>query len=34
MLVEAAEHFVEGNIGSSQFSRMVNEVLQNRDAQD
>ncbi len=32
MLVEAAEHFVEGNVGSYQFNGMVKELLQNREA--
>ncbi|MBN7825130.1 hypothetical protein [Bowmanella dokdonensis] len=29
MLVEAAEHFVEGNIGSYQFNGMVKELFEN-----
>ena len=33
MLVEAAEHFVEGNVGSSQFNGMVKELFRNRESQ-
>lgn len=33
MLVEAAEHFVEGNVGSSQFNGMVKELFQDRKSQ-
>ncbi len=32
MLVEAAEHFVEGNVGSSQFNGMVKELFRNRES--
>jgi hypothetical protein len=32
MLVEAAEHFVQGNVGSYQFNGMVKELLQKREA--
>lgn len=30
MLVEAAENFVEGEVGSHQFNGMVRELLHNR----
>lgn len=30
MLVEAAEHFVDGNVGSSQCTSMVTTFLQDR----
>lgn len=33
MLVEAAEYFVAGDVGSSQFSGMVKDLLQNKDSQ-
>ena len=32
MLVEAAEHFVEGKVGSYQFNGMVKELLRDREA--
>lgn len=31
MLVEAAEYFVAGDVGSSQFNGMVRELLQNKE---
>ncbi len=31
MLVEAAEHFVEGSVGSYQFNGMVKELLRESD---
>lgn len=31
MLVEAAEYFAEGSIGSSMFNSMVKDLLQNRE---
>lgn len=34
MLVEAAELFVEGNVGNSQFNGMVKELFQHRDASE
>lgn len=34
MLVEAAEHHVNGSIGSSMFSSMVKDLLLNREAQE
>lgn len=34
MLVEAAEYFVDGSIGSSMFNNMVKDVLQNREGQE
>ena len=33
MLVEAAEHFIEGNVGSSQFTGMVRTLLEDREQQ-
>jgi hypothetical protein len=33
MLVEAAEHHVNGSLGSSMFSNMVKDLLLNREAQ-
>lgn len=33
MLVEAAEHFVEGGVGSSQFNAMVKELFRNQEQQ-
>lgn len=33
MLVEAAEHHVNGSVGSSMFSSMVKDLLQDREAQ-
>ena len=32
MMVEAAEHFVSGNLGSSQFTGMVKEIFRNRES--
>lgn len=32
MLVEAAEYYVEGSLGSSQFNGMVKELFQNRES--
>lgn len=32
MLVEAAEYFVEGEVGSQQFNGMVRELLHNRES--
>ena len=34
MLVEAAEHFVEGSLGSYQFNGMVKGLLRNRQSQE
>jgi len=34
MLVEAAEHHVNGSIGSSMFSSMVKDLFLNREAQE
>ena len=31
MLVEAAEYFADGSIGSSMFNSMVKDLLQNRE---
>lgn len=31
MLVEAAEYFVAGDVGSSQFNSMVKDLLQNKE---
>lgn len=31
MLVEAAEHFVGGDVGSSQFNGMVKDLFQNKE---
>lgn len=31
MLVEAAEYFVAGDLGSSQFNSMVKDLFQNKD---
>ena len=33
MLVEAAEYFVAGDVGSSQFGGMVKDLLKNIDSQ-
>jgi hypothetical protein len=32
MLVEAAEYFAAGNVGSSQFNSMVKDLFQNKEA--
>jgi len=32
MLVEAAEHFIDGSVGSYQFNGMVKELFLNREA--
>lgn len=33
MLVEAAEHFVEGSVGSSQFNSMVKDLFRMQESQ-
>ncbi len=34
MLVEAAEYFADGSIGSYQFNSMIKDLLQNRSHHD